>query len=113
MPNGRDRADRARQEAEALFAPKARALEPTAPVIRPNIRESAVALAAAPEAVQRRELPKAVAAAVDRAATAARVIPPDHATRIRTWLKYGMTLPEVAEVYGVEPNDIERVLAKS
>ena len=34
-------------------------------------------------------------------------------SRIRTWLKYGMTIPQVAEVYGVTVGDIERILRKA
>jgi hypothetical protein len=30
--------------------------------------------------------------------------------RIRTWLKYGMTLRQVAEMYGVDVEEIESIL---
>lgn len=38
------------------------------------------------------------------------VIPASHVGRIRTWLKYGMTAPEVARVYGVAVSVVERLL---
>jgi transcriptional regulator with XRE-family HTH domain len=31
-------------------------------------------------------------------------------SRIRAWLKYGMTAAQVAEVCGVSPSEIERIL---
>jgi hypothetical protein len=36
----------------------------------------------------------------------------DHA-RIRTWVKYGLTVPQVAEVHGVAVGVIERILRQS
>ncbi len=33
--------------------------------------------------------------------------------RIRTWVKYGMTVPQVARVYGVAVEEIERILPKA
>jgi hypothetical protein len=38
------------------------------------------------------------------------VIPAAHAVRIRAWLKYGMTMAQVAEMYGVAAGEVERVL---
>ncbi|HEY2530338.1 MAG TPA: hypothetical protein VGJ20_20770 [Xanthobacteraceae bacterium] len=40
-------------------------------------------------------------------------IPVAHFARIRTWVKYGMTLPQVAQIYGVPTSEIERVLRKA
>ncbi len=40
-------------------------------------------------------------------------IPGSHLGRIRTWLRYGMTMAQVAEVYRVMTQDIERVLQKT
>ena len=39
-----------------------------------------------------------------------RAIPRSQFVRIRTWVKYGMTVAQVAEVYGVAPRDVERIL---
>jgi hypothetical protein len=39
-------------------------------------------------------------------------IPASQLARIRTWVKYGMTAAQVAEVYGVPASEIERALRK-
>ncbi len=39
-----------------------------------------------------------------------RDIPRSHHARIRTWVQYGLTIPQVAEVYGVAVGVIERIL---
>lgn len=90
-PNDRERIDRARRAAEALFAPKPRAVE------------------AAPAPPVRREV---------LAPPASRPPPPrevaeSQAARIRTWVKYGMSVAEVAEVCGVPADEIERLLRKA
>jgi transposase len=33
--------------------------------------------------------------------------------RIRTWVNYGMTVPQVAEIYGVAIGVIERILRRA
>jgi uncharacterized protein (DUF433 family) len=33
--------------------------------------------------------------------------------RIRTWLRYGMTIAEVAAVYGVEADEIAHILREA
>jgi hypothetical protein len=40
-------------------------------------------------------------------------IPASQLARIRAWVKYGMTVAQVAEVYGVSVGEIERVLGKA
>ena len=40
-------------------------------------------------------------------------IPMSQFDRIRTWVKYGMTAPQVAQVYGVAVEEIERILRKA
>jgi hypothetical protein len=42
-----------------------------------------------------------------------RQIPRSQHARIRTWVEYGMTVPQVAEVYGVAVGAIERILRQS
>ena len=37
-------------------------------------------------------------------------IPPSQFARIRALVKYGMTVVQVAEVYGVAVDDVERIL---
>ncbi len=40
-------------------------------------------------------------------------IPVSHFPRIRSWVKYGMTVTQVAEVYGAVLDEIERILRKT
>src|SRR5579875_1642859 len=40
-------------------------------------------------------------------------IPHTHLTRIRAWLEYGMTVSQVARVYGVAAGEIERLLRQA
>ena len=39
-------------------------------------------------------------------------IPRSHFPRIRTWVKYGMTISQVAEVYDADRAQIERILGE-
>ena len=48
-----------------------------------------------------------VAAPVDPEPRTTRQVPRSHHARIRTWVNYGLTIPQVAEVYG---GVIERIL---
>jgi hypothetical protein len=54
-----------------------------------------------------------VAAPVDHEPRTTREIPWSHHARIRTWVNYGMTVPQVAEVYGVAVGVIERILRQA
>lgn len=104
----------ARQAAEALFAPKSWGTEPSALAStlsaeqrprRPRILSAVPAQSTRVEAIEApvtREPPKPC-----------QKIPASHLARIRTWLKYGMTIPQLAKVYGVTSSDIERMLRKS
>jgi hypothetical protein len=40
-------------------------------------------------------------------------IPRSQFTRIRAWVKYGMKVPQVAEVYGAAVGDIERIIRQA
>jgi hypothetical protein len=42
-----------------------------------------------------------------------RQVPRSHRARIRTWVEYGLTVPQVAEVYGVAVGVIERILREA
>jgi hypothetical protein len=115
--SGRDRGDinRARQAAEALFARKENIAESSAPArALPTPDQTARKpriLSAVPAQPTRAE---AIDPPIDHRRPKPRVkIPPSHFARIRTWVKYGMTIPEVAEVYGVGAGDIEGVLQKA
>ena len=40
-------------------------------------------------------------------------IPASQVARIRVWVKYGMTVSQVAEVFGVPAGEIERILRQA
>jgi len=40
-------------------------------------------------------------------------IPPTHVARIRTWVRYGMKVTQVAQVYRVPVGEIERLLGRA
>ena len=50
-----------------------------------------------------------VAPPVDSAPRTTREVPRSHHARIRTWVDYGMTISQVAEVYGVAVGVIKRI----
>jgi len=104
----REQKARARQTAEALFAPKpppviVDELPANAPTHQARILKSAPPLPA-------RQPVEASATAEPMTPTA---IPPTHVARIRTWLKYGMTLAQAAEVYKVPVGEVTRIFRKS
>jgi len=107
----REDINRARQAAEALFAPKRHVTESSAPDPVPSVDEAARrprflrALR-----VQSTRVDLAEAHVKHDRPTRWEEIPASHFARVRAWLKYGMTIPQVAEVYGVTPGDIERIL---
>jgi len=107
----RERITSARQAAAALFnAPKRRPVEPSASDPAPSAerpaRKPRVLAILSPAPVRKEE----VAAPVDPEPRTTRQIPRSHHARIRTWVKYGMTIPQVAEVYGVAVGVIEGIL---
>jgi len=106
----RERVTRARQTAEALFAPKQQVAEPTVsgslPPADPPVRKPRV-LGIASLAPTRRE---AVEPAVSAELPIMPKVPASQFARIRSWVKYGMTPAQVAEVYGVSVGDVERVI---
>jgi hypothetical protein len=111
-PHGdhRERITSARQAAEALFTPKPRAAEPLASDPAPSAerpaRKPRVLSILSPAPVRDEE----VAAPVDPEPRTTREIPRSHHARIRTWVQYGLTIPQVAEVYGVAVGVIERIV---
>jgi hypothetical protein len=110
----REEINRTRQAAEALFAPKRRVAEPATPATASTADQTArkprilSAVRVQPTPVKSAEVtgagtpPKPVAK-----------IPASHLGRIRTWLRYGMTKAQVAEVYRVTTGDIESMLQKA
>jgi hypothetical protein len=114
-PHGdeRERIARARQAAEAVFAPKSplagRAVSEEEAPTGPPVRKPRV-LAVLPPAPVRRE---PVAPPVRHAPRIARGVPRSEHARIRAWVEYGMTAAEVAEVCGTTIGEIEHILRKS
>jgi len=102
----------ARQAAEALFRPKVP--EPTrlAPTTAPaapdqRARQPRVLCAVEPARPNPEHI---VVAAVAATTPAAPSVPPSDVTQIKTWLKYGMTIAQVAQVYSLAIRDLERLL---
>jgi hypothetical protein len=113
QPRGddRERISKARQAAEALFTSKPPASGPSdsdSPPADQSARKPRV-LAIAPVASVRRE-DKETPVIPEPQAT--RAIAQSEFARIRTLVKYGMTVAHVAEVYGAAVGEIERILHK-
>ncbi|MGH7114616.1 MAG: hypothetical protein ACREE9_08990 [Stellaceae bacterium] len=107
--DNRERITRARQAAEALFTPKRPVSMPSIPDTPPadqSPRKPRVLgiVPAAPVHVEEVESP----ARLEQQTPCA--IPRSQFARIRTWVKYGMTVAQVAEVYGIARGDVERIL---
>lgn len=110
--NDRERVSRARQAAEALFTPKppvSRSSAPAAESGEPPRKPRVLQIVSSTEPVRH----QAVEAPVSRRQQRASKSPASEAARIRSWLKYGMTRAEVAEVYGVLVGEIERILGRA
>lgn len=109
-----DRSDinRARQAAEALFAPKPPSLELAALVSPPSTdrwpRKPRFLRPSSGEA----GLCRTEEAQGERDGSSQR-IPASHLARIRTWLKYGITAHQAAEIYGVSVSDLEHMLRQA
>jgi hypothetical protein len=98
----RERITRARQAAEALFAPKRPVTEQSVlnspPAADPRKARILATSPPAPALVEERARPE---------------IPVSKFAHIRALVKYGMTVSQVAEVYGVAVGAIERVLRQA
>src|ERR1051326_3512060 len=107
---------RVRQAAEALFAPKRPVTEPAGPVSTPSENQQprrprilpALGLQSTPTHLEAPQLPQSRQSRRPTQQLAARHLP-----RIRTWLKYGMTVRQAARVCRVSVSEIERVLQKA
>ena len=103
---------RAREAAEALFRPKRQLIEPSAPETPPATvslpRKPRVLTIAPPAPVHaEREAP------VSPKRQMTPKIPRSQFGRVRTWVKYGMTARQIAEVYGVAVDEVERIIRKA
>lgn len=104
--NDRERIDRARAAAEALFRPTPQAPSAeTRAAAGPAQRKPRI-LTSSPGPAE----PAPGKAAADPEAPTSSEIPKSQFARIRVWIKYGMTIPEVAQFYGVSIGEIERIL---
>jgi hypothetical protein len=101
----RERIIRARQAAEALFAPK------PLPVIEKPLAEQPPRQPRILKSLPSPARPPAETAATPGPPAPAAITPP-HVARIRAYLKYGMTIAQVAEAYRVPISEIERILGK-
>ena len=108
----RQQTTRAREAAEALFAPK-----------RPIPRALAIKSSSPAEASARKPrilsispspLPdEKVEPAIRLAPPVTPAIPNSEVARIRIWLKYGMTIAQAAAVYGVAGDEVKQALRRA
>ena len=113
-PGGDDREQitRARQAAEALFRSKPPVSGPSVPASAPadqSARKPRVLKIISPVPVRHEER---VTPAAPEPQTM-RKIPRSQFVRIRTLVKYGMTVAQVAKVYGVDASEIARILRQA
>jgi len=105
----RERIRQARQAAEALFT-------------KPQVGTQSVSDAGPTAETARKPralpmisplvpaLPDGSETAIARSPSASEIIPRSQLARIRAWVKYGMTIAQVAQVCGVAVAEIERIL---
>lgn len=110
--DNRERITRARQAAEALFTPKPPVSTP--PITQPgpadpSTRKPRVLRVIPPTTPDRLDGPERPVAPAPPTVE----IPPSQIARIRTWVKYGMKVAQVAQVCGVPVREIERILGKA
>jgi hypothetical protein len=107
----RERNATAHQAAEALFAPRRPLLEqPNGAASTPAgepVRKPRVLSVSLTAPYPRQERP---AASTGPTAEVTAKIPRSQFARIRAWRRYGMTVQQVADVYGVTLGEIERIL---
>jgi hypothetical protein len=100
----REQKAQARQAAEALFAPKPPPPSVDEPPAGQPGRQPRILKPAPPAAHEPTH-----AAATSEAVAA---ISPPHVARIRAWMKYGMTIAQIADTYRVPITEIKRLLGK-
>jgi hypothetical protein len=105
----RGRATQARDAAEALFRPKPRVAEPPPPGAPPQ--NDAAPRPRALSALPLPPSPNAVAETpVEPQHEPSSPIPASDYARIRAWVANGLTLRQVADMYGVPIEDVRRIL---
>jgi hypothetical protein len=118
-PIGHADLNRARKAAEALFAPK----RPIEDHTTPNTTGSSQQNARKPRILSavRGQLPVIQAAHWEpttpplqhKTQRPRKRVPVSHLTRLRMWLKYGMTIRQAADMYRVSVSEIERIVQKA
>jgi hypothetical protein len=106
----RERITRARQAAEALFTSKPPINEPSAPDSANQSARKPRVLAISPAVPVRHD---EFGTSVNREPQTKHGIARSQFARIRALIKYGMTVSQVAEVYGAAVGEIERILRKA
>jgi hypothetical protein len=111
LPRGDDREGTAsaRQAAEALFTPKRQPVEPSASATVPSEEQPPRKPRVLPILSRAPVRNEEAATPVNPEPRTTRHIPRSEHARIRTWVEYGLTIPQVAEVYGVAVGVIERI----
>jgi hypothetical protein len=108
----RERINRARQAAEALFKSKPSVrtspVPETAPADQAARKPRVLQIVSPPASVRHPEPETSVVPSPP-----AREIPRSQFGPIRAWVKYGLTAAQVAQVYGVPASEIERILGKA
>jgi hypothetical protein len=110
--DGRERITRARQAAEALFTSKPSVIGPSLPDSPPadqSARKPRVFAISPARPVGRNELKTPVNSEPQKTCAIAQ----SQFARIRTLVKYGMTVAQVAEVYGAAVGEIERIVRQA
>ena len=119
--NDRQRINSARQAAEDLFKPRQETTRADAPTSAPNAASSAehqprrqpriftIPLGAAKVEVPAEPKPLRRTAVIRRET---REIPATQLGRVRALTRYGMTRAQVAELYGVTVDEIERIIRR-
>ena|SRR5690242_409574 len=116
--SGHEDIARARQAAEALFAPKRPITDaPTSEFTgsTPHARKPRI-LSAAPEpppVIKAAEGEQIKRPLQRRPRTPCKRVRATHLARLRTWLEYGMTVRQAADVYGVSVDEIERIMQRA
>ena len=107
----REQIVRARSAAEALFAPKPQITEqPVSETLQPPNSRKPRVLPILPPARLRQKTADAPAASEQPAAPE---IPVNKRSRVRTLVKYGMSVSQAADLYRVPVETIERILRKA
>lgn len=117
-PRGYVDINRARQAAEALFTPQKPLAEAPASgsmgSAQQNVRKPRIlsAVREQPATLQATNAEPNKPSRQRKIRRPRKRVPVSHLARLRTWLKYGMTVRQAADVYGVSESEIERIVQR-